>query len=78
MDLCGGKMTTNHLSQGMTTNFNTNLDFTNILKVKVRQKDRIITEVMVAYGLLKIIRHNETTTQPIHFFLHKVALPSYQ
>jgi len=37
------------------TNFCTNLYFTNILKVKVRQKDKIITEVMAVHGLLKII-----------------------
>ena len=56
MGLWGGKLTTNHLSQGMVTNFNTNfctnLDFTNILKVKVWQKDKIITEVMAVLGLL--------------------------
>jgi len=80
MSLCGGKLTTNHLSQAMTTNFNinfcTNLDFTNTLKVTVWQKDKIITEVMAVYGLLKIIRHNETMKQPIYLFLHQVALPS--
>jgi len=52
MGLWGGKLATNHLSQSMVNNFKTILDFTNILKVKVWQKNKIITEGMAVLGLL--------------------------